>query len=293
MDLESVQSEENPELQKMQARIIAALHDPEISHMVRADFEHTFEQCGLEADVAVNLCEQVCKLLVSDRPITDIEADALALLKTVTVKVDGLTYSLPDVLHQKLRDRAYTIYAQIASHIVNINGPVIDYGAGDGQVTQLLHDELGVSIEGFDLRAYKSPNVSVPVHLFDGQAVPRESGSYEAGILTNVLHHEKDNERIICDLSRLVTKKLVIIETVPAGQTEEELEKDKERTFMNDYLYNRLFHNADVPVPGTFETAQNWVSRFARHGWNLVHGEDLGFDQPTIRDRHYLYVFSR
>jgi Fe-S cluster biosynthesis and repair protein YggX len=112
-------------------------------------------------------------------------------------------------------------------------------------------------------------------------------------LLTNVLHHEKNNEKIIDELDRIVRRRLVILETVPIGETENDMEQDKDRTFMNDYLYNHLFHNADVPVPGTFETPNKWIERFSNHGWKLVNEKDLGFDQPTIKDRHYLLVFER
>lgn len=62
---------------------------------------------------------------------------------------------------------------------------------------------------------------------------------------------------------------------------------------MNDYLYNRLFHNADVPVPGTFETPEGWGSRFAKYGWKVKHSENLGEDQKTIKDTHHLLVFEK
>ncbi len=66
-----------------------------------------------------------------------------------------------------------------------------------------------------------------------------------------------------------------------------------QRTFWNDYLYNRGFHDADVPVPGRFETREGWHDRFHKHGWTVTQAVDLGYDQPTIRDYHVLYVLKR
>lgn len=160
-------------------------------------------------------------------------------------------------------------------------------------MTQILHDELDLNIEGVDVRLYKASNINVPIKLFNGNHVDVADKEYGSGLLTNVLHHEKENEKILNELDRIIKNKLVILETVPVGQTEEDMERDKDRTFMNDYLYNRLFHSADVPAPGTFETPQKWIERFSQHGWQLENEKDLGFDQPTIKDRHYLLVFKK
>jgi len=282
------------ELQRMQNRIHAALKDPETARKTRDDFEYTFQKLGLQPESAVELCDKIMVMLNSADALEKIEAECLALLESImVVDEDDSTTPLPLVLHQKLQCRAELIFSQIAPYIGQVDGKMIDYGAGDGQVTQLLHDRLCVNVEGFDIRLYTAPNVTVPIQLFDNRQVSEPDKSYEVGVMTNVLHHELNNDFILEDISRLVQKRLVVIETVPVGDTEEAMEHDKERTFMNDYLYNRLFHNADVPVPGTFETPQAWVQRFADHGWKAVYQEDLGFDQPTIKDRHHLLVLER
>lgn len=278
----------------MKARLERIIGDEKARESARADFVYTFGQLGLEEKQAADITTRIFALLVEPWPLKDIEADCLRLLAATEVESDGgERQSLVAALEAKLSNRAEIIFKQVAPYLRDIAGPVIDYGAGDGQVAQRLHDKAGLAIEGVDVRSYVQPDIMVPIKLFDGARVPVADKHYEAAVLTNVLHHEKDNEKIINELDRIVQKRLVILETIPLGETDVAMEGDKDRTFMNDYMYNRLFHSADVPVPGTFEIPSRWRERFAAHGWRVAHEEDLGIDQPTIKDRHYLLVFER
>lgn len=285
--------EKEEELRIMKGRIKQSLDNVETREKVTEDFSHTFGQLGLLPEDAAKLCNSVFELLLSNKSLLDIEQETLHIFEDVKINNNGAEQNLIEILHEKLKDRAKIIASQVLPYFGDIKGKVIDYGAGDGQVTQILHDKLGLDIEGVDVRLYKASNITVPIKLFNGDHVGAADGEYEAGLLTNVLHHEKNNEKILDELDRVVRHKLVVLETVPIGETEKVMEQDKDRTFMNDYLYNRLFHSADVPVPGTFETPQKWIERFVKHGWRLISEEDLGFDQPTIKDRHYLFVFEK
>lgn len=288
----AVEAEKPQELEIMKDRIEAALNNPEIRSKVESDFAYTFSKLGLASEEASRLKNTVIEKLLSDDALEVTEKEVLGIFEKIAVKADDGPELLIEVLHQKLAGRAELIHQQIENYFQDINGKVVDYGAGDGQVTQKLHDD-GLDIEGYDVRSYPAEDVTVPIKEFDGGHVPAQDGYYQAALMTNVAHHEKDNEKIIQELTRIVSDKLVVIETVPTGETAEEVEQDRERTFMNDYLYNRLFHNADIPVPGTYETPQGWVNRFARYGWRVTHSQDLGFDQPTIRDVHHLLVFEK
>lgn len=84
-----------------------------------------------------------------------------------------------------------------------------------------------------------------------------------------------------------------IIETVPEANTDEEAKADWGRMLLNDTLWNRFFNYANIPVPGTYGTPFTWINRFEKYGWKRTYSKDLGFDQPTIQDRHHLMVFVK
>lgn len=95
------------------------------------------------------------------------------------------------------------------------------------------------------------------------------------------------------ELNRVVSHKLIVIETVSVGKTLEQIALDYERTFANDVLWCRFLNYDDIPVPGTYDTPKDWIKRFERYGWKTTHSEDLGFDQETIHDIHHLFIFER
>ncbi len=288
------EKEKAHELQSMQERIGCALEDPEIRQQVSEDFTYTFEQLGLPVDQSKELTQQILSTLVADKNLNVIEEEVLEVFQRTTVGESGNKKNLVDILHEKLASRAEIIFQQIEPHLAGEEGRIIDFGAGDGQVTQRLHDRLHLNVEGADVRLYPAEGVTVPIRKMEQSRIDEvPDGFYETAVLTNVMHHEKDNETIFKELDRIVTNKLVVIETVPVGPTPEAIVHDRERTFMNDYLYNRLFHNADVPVPGTYETPEGWIERFQQHGWVVKTSEDLGIDQPTIRDHHHLLVLKK
>jgi len=288
--------EKAEELKTMKDRLMGAFGDPEVKEKIDNDFAYTFMQLGLDEAAAKELCGEVTAALSGEGRLDAIEAKMLDRFTNIYVgDKDGDKKNLVDILHEKLKGRAELIASQVRPYFEDVRGKVFDYGTGDGQVAQRLHDDPGLhlDIEGGDVRDYKAPGVTIPVKIFNGKHVDCPDGHYEAALMTNVAHHEKHNEAIIEELTRIAGRKLVVIETVPTGRSDEEIKKDAERTFANDYLYNRLFHNADVPVPGTYETPEGWEARFKAHGWKVVRSEDLGYDQPTIRDIHHLLIFEK
>ncbi len=258
------------------------------------DFITTFSGLGVEQETAVQLALFVLQQIQSAKSAIKLENDIFARYQEIKIKKDGKYLSLPQALTENISGRAETIFNQVSDCFTSINGPVIDYGAGDCQVTQLLKDRLDLDIEAADVVDYRTPHTTVQFTAIRNGKLDRPDGCYAAALLTNVLHHEKDNAVILADINRLVTGRIVIIETVPEGKTDADQEADLGRTFLNDWFYNRTFHpNAGIPVPGSYETIDGWKSRFTRTGWKIEKVTDLGRDQPLIADRHVLYVLMK
>jgi hypothetical protein len=269
---------------------------PKKRERVMQDFTNTFLKMGVSQEDAQSLSHCTLRILEwEDMPIAESEAKIFEMLSTKPVSKKD-----PTVLTQKidrlLKDRAKIITAQVLPHLQKYKEfPMLDFGAGDGKVTKALHIS-GYHILGVDVKSY-GDTAACPdrLYIFDGLKTEFNRAHFSQSIVTNVLHHAANNESCIAELSRITRKRLVVIETVPEGQTEDEAEADRFRTFMNDYFYNRLLHDPsiDVPVPGTYETAAGWKQRFEPYGWRCTHEKDLGYDIPAIADRHHLLVFDR
>jgi ubiquinone/menaquinone biosynthesis C-methylase UbiE len=267
------------------------LRDDRIFNYILKDFTTTFMSLGCgNNDVSWGMALYLIAEILRAKKLEDAERSVKNFFDRIKFKGNKTIFGL---ISEGLEERIEIIFNQIKPHIRSTEGNVIDFGCGDGRVAQLLHDRLGLNIEGVDVRSFRAKGVTISVKKFDGGKVPVRDKYYECALLTNVIHHEESNEKILKELSRIVRNKLVIIETVPEASTRIQAKKDWGRMFLNDTLWNRFFNYADIPVPGKYETPSDWIRRFKKYGWKVVVSEDLGMDQPTIQDRHHLLVFER
>lgn len=265
-----------------------ALSNNKTFNAVNVDFTKTFRLLGMDREEASILSTKVLRYIHTAKSIEESEEKIKELFTMETFNGKNVF----DLIQAGLKKRFELVFNQIRPHLKDVSN-AIDYGCGSGRLAQMLYDRCGIHIEGVDVRDFRAETVSVPVRLFDGYSVPVSDKYYECAVLTNVIHHEANNEKILEELNRIVSRKLVIIETVPEADNEETATKDWGRMLLNDALWNRFFIYANIPVPGTYEIPSNWINRFEKYGWKCLHSEDLGFDQPMIQDRHHLFVFER
>ena len=285
------------DMQIMQIAIHDACKDAATLERVYADYLHFFEKIGIATNDAQAITTTILSTPWLQKSLDSIEVDIHEFLRSKTVTLSSAEGETPflDAVRRVRQDRAERILGQIGQYLRDIEGEIIDFGTGDGRVAQKIQDVLRKKICGVDVTAYRPvEGQTVPMSLFDGRTVKVNPKTFDAGICINVLHHERENEKILDELDRIVKKRLVIIETVPDGDTSEEAEKDKARVFMNDYLSNRIIHGAmcgaDIPVPGAYDTPKGWASRLEARGYDIIVSQDLGYDQLAIRDRHHLIV---
>ncbi len=269
----------------MNTRIKQSLSNKFIREKVYNDFCDTFIAIDIDKKIAKDLTENVINILNNEVNLDIAESKINDIFNKLNVR---------NLINEKVKDRSIVIFNQIKEYVEDIKGNIIDYGAGDGVVADMLNKNLGSNIVGYDVSLYPKANINIPVFKFDGKNIDCEDNYFEVAIIINVIHHEAENEYILKELTRIVKSKIIVIETVPIGNNEEEINIDRERTFMNDYLYNRLFHYGDnVPVPGTYETPIGWQKRFEGYGWKTEVSIDLGVDQKVIKDTHHLFVFEK
>jgi ubiquinone/menaquinone biosynthesis C-methylase UbiE len=117
--------------------------------------------------------------------------------------------------------------------------------------------------------------------------------SFEIGYANSVLHHDTDPNKAIEEISRVVSKRFILIEDTLQGKSEEEIALHAKKLFIDDYIYNRLLIDGDVPIPAKYRTASEWAEAFASFGWKLSQQDELGWSKilPSIfRER---FVFDK
>jgi SAM-dependent methyltransferase len=283
-------------IEATQHRIRRILNTPVERCKAHADLELIFTNLGLEVNEATKLCEQIFTFYLAESPLTTIEQQVWSLMQQSVIKLsdaEAVATTLVDAFSNKDTNRLEKNFLQYAPLLKDVSGKVVDYGAGNGRLAQILHDRLHIIIEGVDICARQAAEVTVPIIQFNGLHVPVPDKYYSVGIVNQVLHHEADNEKVLCELNRIVNDKLIIKENIPVGDSEDVMLQNMDRTFILDYLILKLFHNGDTPVPGTFETPSRWKHRFAKYGWKVDFEQDLGFDTPFMPMRRYILAFVR
>ena len=283
-----------PDIAVMRDRLARALLDQQVRFLVEDDLTDTFVQIGLPESEHKHLVHWIVGSLMKPIDLLVTEHTINAHLKRLTVKGRPML----KVVDEMLSGRAQLIYDQTHGFF-SADDRILDLGCGDGQVTDLFYRNVSSRIEGFDVKDYVKPGMqAASFGTYDGRKLPIRDEWYDAALMTNVAHHSDDNAQLLRELARVVRPggTVVVIETVPIEDDPVEFE----RTFVNDYVYNRLFHSADVPVPGTYETLEGWVKRFdtveldlLNYAPDCVNPANLGYDQPLIKDCHVLYVLRK
>jgi len=287
------------EIQKMQRRILAAVNDRELRQQVRNDYLYTLKKNGVKKSEAENIVDTILREFESKKPLRTVEKIIHQFLKSKYItRKDGKRVHFLDTVRKIREGRASKILQQIDKYLEEITGQIIDFGAGDGRLAQKIHDELEKNIIGVEVTEYEVPvGRTVPIIMFNGRKVDAKPNTFDAALCISVLHHDPDNAKALKELHRIVKGRVIIIETVPEGNSPKEIARDKERVFMNDYFSNRIIHgalcDADIPVPGTFETPKGWIARLKKAGYKVIASKDLGYDQPTIPERHHLLVAEK
>lgn len=157
---------------------------------------------------------------------------------------------------------------------------VLDLGAGEGYVGEVLRDRLGAPVDAFDAVAYGGPEAAVEV--YDGQRVPRPSGSYAATVLVYVLHHAHDPRRLLREAVRVTSGHVVVLETVCYGPLSRRWLEGLDRRV------NRLRSGGAIEeAPLAIRTDVEWRQVFEDEGIELIASRTWGGLHPQA-----LYVLS-
>lgn len=177
---------------------------------VRADFSHTLENIWYDRKkidlVMWEFFLKIKDMLYDTRPVKEIELAVNQILNDQWV-----------IQHfrQAQEDRVSTIDQQIG-HMIPVWKKWVDYGTWHWEIAKLGLDKYQWNILSLDVIDYRLKYTKdVPFKLFDWYNIPWKE-VFDYWILTNVAHHEKDNEKIIEELSHRVLETLIVIETVPS-----------------------------------------------------------------------------
>ncbi len=267
------------------------------------DLHQVLNEISLAEEVRQNIGDKLCLLLKAGgvsieeaEKITQKIFKCIKLSASVADIEDGIREILNHALADKklfenilltFGDRTGTMFNQIKMWIDGDS--VLDFGGGNGRIGKKIKDTLGKSVMLSDTRNYN--NTNLPFILFDGKTLPVKDNTFSTVLLLTVLHHTKDPDILIREARRL-GRRLIIIETVYGGKTEEERQADFISTAFFDWLTNRVLLRFDIDVPCSYKSVPEWTELFTVRGFTIKHSENLAQDHGTIFLNHHLFVLD-
>jgi len=158
---------------------------------------------------------------------------------------------------------------EIARHITPDLSPeyeVIDIGANDCRVTEKVARQVG-SIIPVDILDTGRNKTGLELTIYDGKTLPFPEASFDAALLTFVLHHAVDPAALFDEAKRVIRPdgRIVVIEDTPASPLQRALwEVIHERQHKRD---SKLLEAHDI------KTAEGWQQFFQQHRMRAVRVE--------------------
>lgn len=197
-----------------------------------------------------------------------------------------------------------------------MSGHVIDIGCGPGEIAQKLVNKKACKFQLTDVvdspfRKQFAPDL--PFYLAkEGERLPFKDNEFDSGMLITVMHHSNNPFFLLDDAKRQVKGNIAIIESVygidikhaPSKEVEKypelykgfhALDEEQQRkygTFLDWFLNKMILGNA-INCPYNFTTPENWERIFDEKGFELVHKQILGIDQPVTPEYHALYIIKK
>ena len=143
---------------------------------------------------------------------------------------------------------------------LNKTDNILEIGSGPGSVLTEFR-RAGYSIEGLDI-ADGSYSADLEPALYDGVAMPYDSGAYDSALLLTVLHHTPDPIVILREAAR-IARRIIIIEDVYNSAWQ------RKYTKVADSITNLEFFGH----PHTNRSDAEWQNTFEQLGLRLIHAE--------------------
>jgi SAM-dependent methyltransferase len=159
-------------------------------------------------------------------------------------------------LHQKLvfGRRVRALASAIARVLPRDVRTVLDVGCGDGRLASLVMLERpDLRVTGLEVHA--RPATAIPVTEFDGRHIPFATGSYDAVMFVDVLHHADDADALLREAARVASRAVVIKDHLLGAPL------SRLRLRAMDWVGN-IGHG--VALPYNYWTREQWRTGFAR-----------------------------
>ncbi len=123
-------------------------------------------------------------------------------------------------------------------------------------LTEFIHRHSRLNVTGIDT---VDSNLShLPVILYDGEQIPFPDKTFDATMVSYVLHHCNDISAVLREIKRVTTRKLIVFEEI--------YKRDTSRRILKLHDFGNRFLSTKMNIPCNFLRIEQWYGLF----------EDLG-----------------
>ena len=169
---------------------------------------------------------------------------------------------------------AQNSFSYLKNHISK-HDVVLDVGTGNGLVAELIGKNVGAHVTGIDVIDIK--RTKSKTLLFNGQDIPFGDNKFTVSVCLFVLHHVRDQKKLLQEIKRVTKSTIIIFEDVP-------------QTFF-DNIFGFLHK-----VPSLFRYQSSRVHLRNDNAWRDVFrtvGLVLNRTQAIKKTRDLIYPISR
>lgn len=151
---------------------------------------------------------------------------------------------------------------------------LLDVGCGSGEVAREIGARMGASlVEGVDVLVQPEP--FIPVTRYDGATLPFPDASFDAVLLSDVLHHAESPRALLAEALRVARAAVVVKDHFAFGPVSRRL------LLAMDLAANGFY---DIAVRGAYLDPSEWQALFLESGARVARLEwPLHVHAPALR----------
>jgi ubiquinone/menaquinone biosynthesis C-methylase UbiE len=201
----------------------------------------------------------------------------IPLLSKLLPKISETDASLKaKYIKNALYSKAQNVFRRIGPHIKGRK--ILDVGVGVGGISSYLRqndfDVTGIDVKNLSIIIESSPKI------YNGEKMPFENNEFDTAIIVHVLHHCRDNIKVLAEAKR-VAKRVIVVEDTYRNKLEKTI------VSFNDNFANFEFYQHK------YLTAEEWKGAIAKEGWSLVHMESYTeFTYGYLYSRYVMFVIE-
>jgi len=111
-------------------------------------------------------------------------------------------------LHAPVYDRRLEVLVSLLGSYLEGGETLLDVGCGAGTLGSALAKAHGVEVSGIETNVREG--CAIPVEPYDGATLPKEDNSVDTVLIADVLHHEEEPGRLLCEAARIARKRVIV-----------------------------------------------------------------------------------